>query len=52
MKKLKIRLIEKYSFYPKGSEYMAHDYGGNSYAIYGKNDIDFIPKKYAEVIEN
>ena len=37
MKKLKIKLNQKYSFYAENSEHTVYDYGGQQYALYGKN---------------
>lgn len=51
MKKLKIKLNQKYSFYAENSEHTVYDYGGQQYALFRGNDIDFIPKKYCEIVD-
>jgi len=51
MKKLKIKLNQKYSFYAENSEHTVYDYGGQQYALISGNSIDFIPKKYCEIVD-
>lgn len=51
MKKLKIRLNQKYSFYAENSEHTVYDYGGQQYALYMGSSIDFIPKKYCKIVD-
>lgn len=51
MRKLKIKLNQKYSFYAENSEHAVCDYGGQQYASFIGNYIDFIPKKYCEIVD-
>ena len=51
MKKLKIKLNQKYSFYAENSEHTVYDYGCQQYALFTENYIEFIPKKYCEIVD-